>query len=131
MKADRLLEERARGGYRLRTGWRPGLASRVHRVAEIPVAHWPETGGVDVSDVTRQKRANLLKGRKGSRHVAQLEEPAQGLGIRLGRHEPAPQDGAHIGGEDDPGAILRGVERLDAEPVTPKEQAGPGRGFEE
>src|SRR5215475_3457569 len=48
--ADRLLEERARGGHRLRAGWRPGLASRVHRVAEIPVAHRPETGGVDVSD---------------------------------------------------------------------------------
>jgi len=75
VQANRLLEERARGGYRGRPGWRTRLASRLHRLAQIPVGHRAEAGGVEVSDVSHGKRADVLHGGERSGDVSQLEEP--------------------------------------------------------
>ena len=130
VQAHRLLEEHADGGHRRRSGWRRGLTSPFHRVAQVPVARWSESGSVYVSHVSHGKRVDVLHGREGSRDVSQFEEPAQGLRIRLGWHEPTPQEGTYLGGEYDPRAIVRRVERLDAEPVPSEKQSRVRRGFE-
>ena len=76
-----LREKGAHRGQRFCWGWRRGLARRFDRFAQVPVARLPKTGGFDMSDMTRGKRADIALDRQRSRYVAQLEEPARSFGV--------------------------------------------------
>src|SRR5262245_50308936 len=70
-------------------------------------------------------------GGAGSRHIAELEEAEDRLGIRLARHERAQEERAHLGSENHARAIVPCVERLDSEAIATEDEMRPGRRLEE